>query len=234
MPYRKQQFVNNDVYHIILRGIDDNLIFKNKNDYYRGVFSIYEFNTVKPITIRFQRKARSKIKQKIKELNRGPSSVKDERDRLIDLLAFCFMPNHIHLLIRQIKGEGIIKFMRKLGTGYGGYFNRKYNRKGYVFQNRFSAVHIKSNSQLKTVFVYIHSNPISCIEPKWKEKGIKNPRKVIKFLEEYKWSSYSDYVSKNNFPSVTEREFILRVMGGKRICKKFVENWVKYKGKFKS
>ena len=143
------------------------------------------------------------------------------------------MPNHLHLLLRQIKDNGITKFMAKLGIGYGGYFNRKYSRKGYVFQNRFVAVHIKNEEQLKIVFVYIHINSISLIEPKWKEIGIKNLKKVIEFLENYKWSSYSDYIGKKNFPSVTDREFMLDIMGGEKRCKEFMENWIKYKGKIK-
>ena len=233
MPYRKEQFVNGEIYHLVLRGIDDNLIFKDINDYYRGIFSIYEFNTTKPITIQKRRKIRARIKKTIRDSGRDPVSTSDERDKLVDILAFCFMPNHIHLLVKQLKDEGIVKFMNKLGAGYGGYYNRKYKRKGYVFQNRFSAVHIKDNNQLKIVFVYIHTNPTAFIESKWKEKGIKESQKVIKFLEDYKWSSYQDYIGKKNFPSVTERDFILEVMQKEQGCKEFVDYWIKYKGKIR-
>jgi putative transposase len=151
----------------------------------------------------------------------------------VEVLAFCVMPNHLHLLLKQLKENGITNFMKKFGVGYGGYFNRKYHRKGYVFQNRFVAVPIKTDDQLKTVFVYIHTNPISLIEPKWKEVGIKDPEKAIEYVENYKWSSYPDYIGKKNFPSVTERDFILKVMGGKEGCKDFVDNWIRYKGKIK-
>lgn len=233
MPYRKQQFVNGEIYHIVMRGIDDNLIFRDTNDYYRWIFSIYEFNTIKSITIRTQREARAKTKKILKEKNRGPASVIDQREKLVEILAFCLMPNHIHLLMKQLKDGGITKFISKVGTGYGGYFNRKYSRKGYVFQNRFSTVHIGDDAQLQTVFVYIHTNPISLIEPKWKEKGIKEPEKIIKFLGNYKWSSYPDYISQKNFPSVTEREFILKIIKGEPGCKEFVESWVRYKGEIK-
>jgi len=233
VPYRKEQFVNGEIYHLVLRGIDDNLIFKDINDYYRGIFSIYEFNTTKPITIQKRRKIRARIKKTIRDSGRDPVSTSDERDKLVDILAFCFMPNHIHLLVKQLKDEGIVKFMNKLGAGYGGYYNRKYKRKGYVFQNRFSAVHIKDNNQLKIVFVYIHTNPTAFIESKWKEKGIKESQKVIKFLEDYKWSSYQDYIGKKNFPSVTERDFILEVMQKEQGCKEFVDYWIKYKGKIR-
>ena len=236
MPYRKQQFANNEIYHITIRKIGDDLLFKNIDDYYRGIFSIYEFNNTKPITIQYQRKVRAKLKKEkeiVVETDRGPSSIIDRRDRLVDILTFCFMPNHMHLLIKQLKDNGITKFMSKLGTGYGGYFNRKYSQKGYVFQNRFSAVHIETEEQLMAVFAYIHINPISLIEPKWKEKGIQNMEKIIEFLENYKWSSYLDYIGKKNFPSVTEREFMLKVVNGEQGCKKIVEEWIKYKGEIK-
>jgi len=228
MPYRKEQFINEEIYHIVIRGIDENLIFKNIDDYYRGIFSIYEFNTIKQVTIRERRSIRAKIKAEMKT-NRDPISVTDSREKLVEILCFCFMPNHMHLLLRQIKDNGISKFMAKFGIGYGGYFNRKYSRKGYVFQQRFFAVRVKTQKQFETVFVYIHANPVSLIEPKWKEKGIKNPRKVINFLENYKWSSYQDYVGKKNFPSVTDREFMSKTMGDEEGCRKIIKNWIEYK-----
>lgn len=229
MPYRKQQFANGEIYHITTRAIDDNLIFKNINDYYRGIFSIYEFNNANPVSIFRRRKERSKEKAV-----RRPTSYEllfdDKRDKLAEIMAFCLMPNHIHLLVKQTNNQGINKFMVKLGSGYGRYFNQKYTRKGYVFQNRFNSVHIKNDNQLKVVFTYIHTNPISLIQPKWKEIGIADPQKVINFLEDYKWSSYQDYIGKNNFPSVTDRDFIAEVMGGVEGCRVAIDNWVKYKG----
>ena len=84
---------------------------------------------------------------------------------LVKILAFCFMPNHIHLLVRQIKNNGITQFMRKFGAGYAAYFNKRYDRRGHLFQGRFKAVHIKNNEQLKTIFVYIYTNSISLVDP---------------------------------------------------------------------
>ena len=223
MPVQRPPLVNNEIYHIILRGVGDSLIFKDENDYYRGIFSLFEFNDAKEVLIRSRRRARLRAKKD------GREQFSADRDMLVEVLAFYFMPNHIHLLLRQIKDDGITQFMRKFGAGYATYFNQKYDRKGHLFQGRFHAVHIKTNEQLKTIFVYIHTNGISLIEPKWKEMGIKNPKEVIKFLGNFKWSSYPDYIGKKNFPSVTEREFMLKVMGGEKGCKEFIENWVKYK-----
>jgi len=222
MPIKRPQLVNNEIYHVVTRGVGDSLIFKDKDDHYRGIFSLYEFNTIKPVVIREKRKQR-----KISKANREQFS--DSRQLLVEILAFYFMPNHIHLLVKQIKDNGITQFMRKFGAGYATYFNKKYDRKGHLFQGRFRAVHVGTNEQLKTVFVYVHTNGISLIEPKWREKGIKNPERVIKFLENYKWSSYPDYIGKKNFPSVTKRDFLLEVMGKEEGCRKFIENWVNYK-----
>lgn len=229
MPYRKEQFSNNELYHVTLRAIDDNLIFKDIDDYYRGIFSIYEFNDSKSVTIQERRRVRKVFKNKI---YRGRTSIDfvDDRDRVVDILCFCFMPNHIHLLLRQIKDNGTTEFMRKIGTGYGGYFNRRYARKGHVFQNAFDAVHIESDEQLKIVSAYIHTNPLSLIYPKWKETRIKNPDEAINFLENYRWSSYLDCIGIKNFPSVTQRGLIVDLMNGSEGCKEFIKIWIEYKG----
>lgn len=234
MPYRKEQFVNGEIYHLVISRIGEELLFRETNDYYRGIFSIYEFNNVKPVVIRERRKLRSELKKAIKA-DRERVSDTDTRDKLVEVLLFCFMPNHIHLLVRQLKEGGIVKFINKIGAGYAGYFKRKYGlkRREHFFSGRFTAVHIKTEDQLRVVFVYIHTNPISLIEPKWKENGIHNPERVIKFLGDYKWSSYPDYIGKKNFPSVTDREFMLKIMGGKDGCQKFIENWLRHKDEIK-
>ena len=227
MGIKRPLLVNNEIYHIILRGVGDALIFKDESDYYRAIFSVYEFNTTTPIEIKTQRKRRQKLKA-----NGGQTSV-DTRDPLVEILAFCFMPNHIHLLLRQIKDNGITRFMQKVGTGYAVYFNNKYERKGHLFQGKFRAVHIKTDEQLKIVFAYIHSNGASLIQPKWKESGIGSLEQVISFLENYKWSSYPDYIGKKNFSSLTKRDFLLDLMGGIDGCRDFMDNWLRYKGKVK-
>ena len=235
MPYRKEQFINGDIYHITTRAIDNNLIFKDINDYYRGIFSIYEFNNVNSTEIWRRRRERIAEKKKSKALEDGSPTLfqVDKREKLVEILAFCFMPNHIHLLLKQIKDNGIVGFMRKVGTGYASYFNKKYERKGYVFQNRFKDIRIKDDNQLKTIFTYIHTNPLSLIEPGWKKAGIKDFDMANKFLEEYKWHSYLDFIGIKNFPSVTEREFLLEAMGGVDCCREAIKDWVKYKKEIK-
>ncbi len=222
MPIQRVELLNGEFYHIVLRSVGDTTIFNEEEDSYRGIFSIYEFNTTGLIEIRERRRERKVLK------NSGGPTPADSRDPLVEVLTFCFMPNHIHLLVKQLKTDGISQFMKKVGGGYATYFNRKYNRKGHLF-TKFKAVHIKTNKQFKNVFVYIHCNPISLIEPGWKENGIENPKKVIEFLKKYKWSSYQDYIGTKNFPSVTARDFLIEVMGGEEGCEQEVEDWIKYK-----
>lgn len=223
MPIKRPQLINDEIYHIVVRATGDSLLFKNINDYYRGIFSIYEFNNQKPIEIRTRREQRKKEKAS------GERFSVDLRKCFVEILAFCFMPNHVHLILKQVKEGGISNFMRKFGAGYAGYFNKKYNRKGPLL-SKFRAVHIKTTEQLQNCFVYIHANPLSLIEPGWKENGIKLSQKAIKFLEEeYKWSSYWDYIGKKNFPSITEKKFILETMKGEEGCCKAIKNWIEYK-----
>jgi len=229
MVYEIRQFNNGEIYHVVLKAIDDNLLFKDTNDYYRGIFSIYEFNTIQPITIQERRKARLCIKKLASDSSSNTPPI-DKRDKFVEIFAFCLMPNHLHLLLKQLKDEGISRFMQKIGGGYAGYFNRKYKRRGHLFQDRFTAVHIENDNQLRNVFVYVHTNPIASIEPNWKENGIKNPARAIEFIENYKWSSYQDYLGKKNFPSVTERDFLREVMGGPDKARADVNDWIQYKG----
>lgn len=229
MPKGKRKFINGEIYHLVLRRIGNELLFGDIDDYYRGIFYIYECNDAKSVKMKDRREARAKFKEK--EKLGQILEWEDKREKIVEILAFCFMPNHIHLLVRQLKEGGISKFVQKIASGYATYFKKKYGIKlrGHFFQDRFSAIHIETEDQLRTVFVYIHTNPIALIEPEWKEKGIKDVGEAMRFLKEYKWSSYRDYLGEKNFPSVTEREFVLKMMGGSEGCKRWIEDWLRFK-----
>jgi putative transposase len=217
-----------------MRGVDGRKIFMDDEDRWYSVFGLYEFNTIEAIRIRRQREKREKFKKELKS-RQGPASAKlgieqpDKRIRLVDILAFALMPNHIHLLLKQLIPNGISSFVQKFGTGRAMHFNKRHERKGTLFQSRFDARHIDSDEYLKTAFVYIHTNPISLIEPGWKEKGIVDLAKAKEFLETYRWSSYPDYLGKKNFPSITERDFVFKAMGGPEGVRLFVDYWLDYK-----
>lgn len=217
MPIKRPILENQEIYHIISRAVDGTNLFLDEKDYVRMVHNLYAFNDSNPISFQFRQNHN----------NYENSSRSLERDLFVEILAFCLMPNHIHLLLRQLQDNGISNFMRKVGAGYGGYRNSKYKRSGHLFQGRFRAVHVEDDRQLMTAFVYIHTNPVAIMMPGWKENGIKKIEEVKKFLEEtYKWSSYIDYLEIKNFPSLTSREFLTEMMGGVANCKKFVNDWL--------
>jgi putative transposase len=228
MGYQRPSLINDEIYHIVSRAVGDTAVFNAEEDFYRGIFSIYEFNNDYRVNIWERRRERVIEKKKLSPTSLTPKN----RDMFVEVLAFSFMPNHVHLILKQLKDNGISKFMQKVGTGYANYFNQKYERQGHLF-NKFRAVHIKDDNQLKTAFVYVHTNLISLIEPGWKERGIENPDKVIEFLENNKRHSYLDYLGKKNFPSVTQRDFLAELMGGVEGCKAGIDNWVRYKQEIK-
>jgi putative transposase len=169
--------INGEIYHIVIRAIEGLELFREVKDYLRKVHDLFEFNDEDPTLWEYR--------QHYQRYENSSRRIKKKRKMLVEILAFCLMPNHVHLLVRQIREGGISKFMRKIGAGYGQYYNKKYGRSGHVFQGRYIIVHVENEEQLKTVFVYIHANPVSLIVPNWKEEGIdkKDLEKVLRFLE---------------------------------------------------
>jgi len=193
-------------------------------DRFRFVHDLFEFNDVKPSPnlneILFNKK--------MKNMEVGlPSIKKEPRKVLVEILAFCMMDNHYHLIVRQKLENGITEFMRKLGTGYTNYFNQKYERTGALFQGRFKSVCIKNDSHLIYLPIYVHLNPLDFKFHEWREKKIKNYIDAIKFLDSYRWSSYLDYVGQKNFPSLISKDFILSKAGNEEKFKKEIIYWLK-------
>jgi len=236
MAQRKIQFINGEIYHVVLRTIDGIKLFRDKQDYLRMIHNLFEFNDINPVPSVFRMNYCRHLRFNVTRKDLVTSErlrQRQKRKLLVEILVFCLMPTHIHLLLRQVQENGVSKFMKKFG-GYVLYYNKKYERKGHLFQNKFQAVHIRTNNQLRTVFVYIHSNPIAIIFPGWKEKGIKDFKKAVDFIENYKWSSYLDYLGKSNFPSITNREFFKKVIGDAKKCQEFVNDWLRYKHEISS
>lgn len=77
----------------------------------------------------------------------------------IELLAFCLMPNHYHLLIYQHEAEAITQLIRPVATAYSLYFNKKYKRRGPLFESRYKASTINKDEYLHHISRYIHLNP---------------------------------------------------------------------------
>jgi putative transposase len=111
--------------------------------------------------------------------------------------------------------------------GYAQYFNKKYARKGTLFEGRYKSVPIKNASHFTYIPYYIHFNPLDLIAPEWRDGELKNYKKAIDFLGKYRWSSHLDYLGKENFPSITQRYFLLDCFGGNKKYEQEVKNWLK-------
>lgn len=152
-------YTENGYYHLYNRGVEKRLIFLDSQDY--AVFLSYIKEYLSP-------KDEANLSNKL--LNNS-ISYKERADILrvlklnnffeeIILLAYCLMPNHFHLLIKQRRSTSIDKFMNSLGTRYANYFNKKYKRVGALFQDVYKAVMVESDLQLIHLSSYIHRNPI--------------------------------------------------------------------------
>lgn len=212
---------NNTIYHVYNRGVDKRKVFLCDADYLRFIHDLFEFNDTEPAL-----KLNYYIGQKPSSEVGLPKMERKPRKLIVDILAFCLMPNHFHLMLRQNKENGITDFMHKLGTGYTNYFNKKYERSGALFQGKYKFVPIKEDGHFVHLPYYIHLNPLDLKFPEWKDKRIKDRKKAIKFLENYRWSSFLDYIGKKNFPSVTSREFLLDFFSGPGNYKKETLQWL--------
>jgi putative transposase len=125
--------------------------------------------------------------------NLSEVTLDDSREALVDIYAYCLMPNHFHLLIREKTDGGISRFMQKLTTAYTMYFNMRYQRTGALFQGTYKASWVGNDRYLLYLISYIHLNPVKLIEPEWKNVGISDKNKVLRYLRSYRYSSFIDY-----------------------------------------
>lgn len=185
---RRIEFSEGEFYHIYNRGAGKAKIFVSDIDRDRFCKLFFACNSVESFTFRL-----------IKDLS---FSEIDRGETLVDIGAYCLMPNHFHILLRAKSTESVTIFMRKFLTAYSMYFNNKYNRTGVLFQGRFKATHVNNDAYLKYLFSYIHLNPIKLIDVKWKENGISDRAKAEKYLERYQYSSYLDYLGEYREESI--------------------------------
>lgn len=116
------------------------------------------------------------------------------------IYAYCLMNNHIHLLISS-NGSDISQVMKSINVSYVIYFNRKYNRCGHLFQDRFKSEYIDSDEYLLEVSRYIHLNPVRA--------GMVTSEK----LDSYRWNSFAAYIGKRNtMPIPIDTYFILGLL----------------------
>lgn len=212
---RKISFTEGEYYHIYCRGVEKRNIFLDDKDRNRFQSLLFLCNGTNPV---------------IYKLVQGSTLYRtDVGEKIVAIGAYKLMPNHIHLLVKEISEGGITEFMRKINTAYSMYFNKKYERVGPLFQGTFGAQHIVQDEHLKYLFAYIHLNLIKLIEPKWKDNGIKDFKRAMKYLDSYIFSSYLSYcgelseegniLSKKEFPDYFSEKYSF---------KKFINDWLAF------
>lgn len=180
MSTRKVSFAPGEYYHIYNRGNSKQKIFLDRKDYDRFLKLVFLCNSQEDINFRDLLKSNDDVFS----FDRG--------DALVDVGAFCLMPNHFHLLIKEKSDGNISLFMQKLATAYVMYFNKKYNRTGSLFEGKFKSEHIDSDQYLKYIFSYIYLNPVKIIDSKWKTMGISDKTSALNFCKQYKYSSFHE------------------------------------------
>lgn len=202
---RNIKIVSGEYYHIFNRGVNKRLIFHDNADRARFLFLILYFQS--PVIIQnIGRLVKLFVKHSV--FNKDKQEI--VKSKFIELTSFCLMPNHFHLIVKEVEENGIARYMQRVLNSYTKYYNTKYNKSGHLFQGPYKAVHIKNNNQLLYLSAYIHRNPRELKE--WLNKE-----------NNYQWSSYQDFVNKNRF----EESLVFDIINGQFENKKEYDRFVK-------
>lgn len=204
-----------EIYHIFNRGVEKRSVFSNDSDRKRFIQNLYIFNDAIPII--------NNNRQNLREVR----LLSDKQNQFVDILAFVLMPNHYHLMLKQITENGVTEFMRKIGTGYTNYFNTKYQRVGPLFQGKYKAALLENQRHFMYLPHYIHLNPLDIKFPEWRNGRIKNVKNAIKFLASYQWSSYAEYAAiPSKFPKIIDEGFVNEFFEGPQQYQKNLNEWL--------
>lgn len=210
MGIRKTAIVAGEYYHFYNRGNSKQDIFLDDQDYDRFTKLLFLCNSKKNINFRTDI-----VERKIDawDFDRG--------EPIISICAWALMPNHFHLYVKTLgvpdstvpfikyRSESGATFMLKVGTAYAKYFNTKYSRTGTLFEGKFKSVPVENDVQARYLFSYIHLNPVKLIQTDWKELGIKDKESAFKYAEDYRHSSFGDWIGCNRKESLILDKSIL-------------------------
>ncbi len=173
MPRTSRIKSKSGIYHVVMRGINRQIIFGDEEDNLKFIQTL----------------------QKYKEVCE------------YSLYAYCLMENHVHLLLKEGK-ESLGTVMRRICGSYVLWYNKKYDRVGYLFQDRFKSEPVENDAYFLTVLRYIFQNPIKA--------GI-----VMK-IENYPWTNYLHYIKKTHW---TDTDYALGIFGSDRTeaVRKFID-----------
>lgn len=201
-------------YHIYNRGTQKQSIFTSDDDKLRLLFLLLVLQGKTPI-----RNLNRVLKQSVQHrmLHISDELARDVLiNRNVELVAFCLMPNHFHLIIKEVEQGGLSKYMQRVQNAYTKYFNTKYEKSGHLFQGPYKSKLVTDDAYLMHLSAYVHKNPLELMSNRWIEES----------LEGYYWSSLQDYIKQNRFKNLLTTGIILdRYLdeGGEKSYKKFVK-----------
>jgi len=176
---RKDPLVIGETYHIFTRSIAEYVVFNSVGDWQRmqQLIKYYQVSN----EIKFSNFIELKLVQQNGFYNAINVFSKDKQS-LVQIIAYCLMPTHIHLILKQLTDNGISKYMKAILDSYSKFFNTIHNRKGPLWESRFNSVLVDNDEQLMHLTRYIHSNPSTA--------------KLVDLPENWIFSSYSEYLGK--------------------------------------
>ncbi len=189
MTSRTHSFAEGSFYHIYIHAMGDLMLFKNDRDYKRFLVTLFSANGKKDIP----RMDRHSDLNLVWDIRDGKI---DAGAALVDIIAFCLMSNHFHLILGEKGNSNISAFMHRILVSYAKYLNLKYERRGHVFESKFHSKFLEDNEYLLRASSYIHLNP-------------KDIRGFNKKEPAYDWSSLQDYTKENRWGKLLPREIIL-------------------------
>jgi putative transposase len=189
MAQRQTTFALGEYYHLYNRGNSKQMIFIDPADYHRFLALLYLANSSEVVRI-------DNLRQKKENPFYYPVT-----EPLVAIGAYCLMPNHYHLLVTPLQEDGVSQFMKKLGTGYSMYFNKRYERTGALFEGRFKAKWADSDEYLRYLYSYIYLNPMKLHDQHWQLRPMNASDET--FLKSYSFSSYFDLANPAGRPELT-------------------------------
>lgn len=153
MARKARQTSGTGIYHVMLRGINRQVIFESNADYSYFIRILYRM--VYPM-----------------DESRHP------QPSLCSIYAYCLMPNHVHLLLRE-KAEALSSVVKRIAAAYAWYYNKRYEHYGHLFQDRFKSEPVNDMGYFVTLLRYIHQNPVAA--------GLSHD------VASYPWSSWGEY-----------------------------------------
>lgn len=172
--YYERELVTGEIYHVFNRGVAKQPLFLDERDYQHGL-EILGFYMEQDPGVALSSLIRAKT---------GPEAlrqllVREPDQPLVEIIAYTLMPNHFHLVIKQLVDGGISQFMRRSMNSFTRYHNVRHERVGPMFQGVFRFVRVTSDEQLLHLTRYVHLNPFAA--------------QLTNDPERYPWFSYPHY-----------------------------------------